>query len=80
MKVGDRVKLTSQLVNPESNWLPVEHGMEAGLEGEIVLLNLNGPDKRYHQIHVKWDNGRGLALFPSDPFVVLTGNEDAQAV
>ena len=79
MKVGDRVKLTGQLVNPDSNWLPVEHGMEAGLEGEIVFLNFNGPE-RYHQIHVNWDNGRSLALFPKDPFVVLAGNEDAQAV
>jgi len=72
MKIGDRVRLTGKLVNPDSNWMPVEDGMEPGLEGTIFHLMLEGPPE-YHQISVKWDNGRGLGLFPSDPFEVIQG-------
>ena len=70
MKVGDRVRLTGKLVNSDSTWMPVETGMEPGLEGTITHLIPDG-DERWHQIGVRWDNGRGLGLFPGDPFVVV---------
>lgn len=44
--------------------------LEPGLEGEIVHLNLSGP-KEFHQISVRWDNGRSLGLFLNDPFIVI---------
>lgn len=69
-RVGGRVRLTGQLVNPDSTWLPVEEGMTEGLEGTIVHVMLDGP-REYHQIQVNWDNGRSLGLVPSDPFILL---------
>lgn len=71
MKIGDRVRLTAPMTNPDSNWMPVEKGMPAGLEGTIVHLSLEGP-RDWHQVSVKWDNGRGLALMPyADSFEVI---------
>lgn len=78
MKIGDRVTLTGPLVNPENKFMPSEKGMDAGLEGTIFHLNLEGPEE-FHQISVKWDNGRTLGLFPSDPFIV-TPQEGAPSV
>jgi hypothetical protein len=69
MKIGDRVKLTGHLVNPGSEWMPVEKDMEPGLEGTIV--NIYEHKLGFGQIKVNWDNGRGLGLFPTDPFIVL---------
>ncbi len=77
MKVGDRVRLTGRLVNPGSKWMPVEEGMEPGLEGEICYLCLDGP-RDWHSIGVRWDNGRGLNLLPDDPFFVVPAKEEVQ--
>lgn len=69
--VGRRIKLTAPMTNPDSKWMPVEEGMPAGLEGTVVLVNFDGP-KEWHQVSVKWDNGRSLALMPYvDSYVVL---------
>ena len=70
MKVGDRVRLTGQLVNPDSKLMPVETGMEPGLEGTVVHVTNHSEG----QIKVNWDNGRSIGLFPTDPFVVITGD------
>lgn len=71
-KVGQRVKLTAAMTNPDSNWMPVEKGMPAGLEGTITYVGMDGP-KEWHQLGVNWDNGRTLSLLPGkDSFVVLT--------
>lgn len=78
-EVGQRVKLLAPMVNPNSSWMPVEEGMPANLEGTITHVNFDGP-REFHQICVRWDNGRGLALMPySDLFVVLP-NESTPAV
>lgn len=69
MKVGDRVRLTGKLLNPGSDWMP-EEDLQPGLGGEIVHLMLEGPEE-WHQISVRWDNGRSLGLFPKDPFIVI---------
>jgi hypothetical protein len=63
-RIGQRVRLVAPLVNEDSDWMPVEEGMPAGLEGTIVYLNLNGPEDM-QQIGVRWDNGRTLNLLPS---------------
>jgi hypothetical protein len=62
-KVGDRIKLLSQMKNSNSKWMPVEDGMEPGLEGTIDYVNFSGP-REFHQIGVKWDNGRSLSILP----------------
>jgi hypothetical protein len=62
-KVGDRVRLTGPMVNSNSTWKPVEDGMPVGLLGTVVHVNDEGPAE-WHQISVKWDNGRSLALLP----------------
>lgn len=69
MKLGDRVRLTGQLVNPGSDCMP-EKGMEPGLEGTIIHIYQH--KEGFGQIKVSWDNGRGLGLFPTDPFIVLS--------
>lgn len=75
--VGRRIKLTAPMTNPDSKWKPVEDGMPAGLEGTIVLVNFDGP-RDWHQIHVKWDNGRSLALMPYvDSYALLPEPEGA---
>jgi hypothetical protein len=72
MNIGDRVRLTGPLVNPDSKSMPVEKGMDAGLEGTIVHLTRQNENDTVSHIKVNWDNGRSLGLFPSDPFVVIT--------
>lgn len=62
-QVGDRIRLLSPMVNENSSWMPVEHGMPAGLEGTVVHVNFDGPSD-WHQIFVRWDNGRSLAIMP----------------
>jgi len=75
--IGDRVRLTAPMINENSSWMPVEQGMPAGLEGTINWLSLDGP-REWHQIGVKWDNGRSLNLIPGkDSFVVLSETADA---
>jgi hypothetical protein len=75
--IGRRIKLTAPMTNPNSKWMPVEEGMPAGLEGTIVLVNFDGPIE-WHQIHVKWDNGRSLALMPYvDAYELLPKPEGA---
>jgi len=69
--VGDRVRLLRDMTNPGSKVLPTEEGMPAGLEGTIVYVSLDGP-RDWHQIGVKWDNGRTLNLLPGvDAFSVI---------
>jgi len=68
--VGKRVRLVSPMVNPDSQWKPVEDEMPAGLEGTIYAVNSSGPVE-YHQLSVRWDNGRTLALLPHDTFQIL---------
>lgn len=71
VKVGDRIRLLAPMRNPDSKWMPVEEGMPAGLEGTITHINLEGP-REWHQVSVKWDNGRSLALMPYvDAYEVL---------
>lgn len=78
--VGRRIRLTAPMTNPDSKWMPVEQDMPAGLEGTIVLVNFDGP-KDWHQIHVKWDNGRSLALLPGvDAYTLLPEPEGAAHV
>jgi hypothetical protein len=81
-EVGDRVRLTAPMVNENSAWMPVEQDMPAGLEGAVVIVSMTGP-KEFHQISVRWDNGRGLGLIPhTDKFVVISQQEipDAHTV
>jgi hypothetical protein len=73
MKIGDRVRLTGKLVNPGSDLMPVEKGMEPGLEGTVVHITEH--NEGWGQIKVNWDNGSGLGLFPTDPFIVLNNLE-----
>jgi len=77
MQVGDRVRLTGQLVNPDSTWMPVETGMEPGLEGTVIHVTTHSEGLLVWaspgQIKVNWDNGRTIGLFPTDPFVVIAG-------
>lgn len=69
--IGKRIRLLRQMTNPDSKWMPVEDGMPAGLEGTIRDASFDGPAD-FHQILVRWDNGRSLALLPHvDSFVVL---------
>jgi hypothetical protein len=71
VKVGDRIKLTAPLTNKNSTWMPVEEGMPAGLEGVVVHVNFEGP-REWHQISVKWDNGRALGVMPyTDSYEVI---------
>jgi hypothetical protein len=76
--VGKRIQLIGPLVNSNSQWMPVEQDMPIGLTGTVFHANFDGP-KEFHQISVRWDNGRSLGLFPTDPFVVLEDNNDIQA-
>ena len=77
--VGKRVRLLAPMVNENSNWMPVEAGMPAGLEGTIYAVNVDGP-REWHQISVKWDNGRGLALMPyKDVFEVFEAKKEVTA-
>lgn len=75
--VGSRVRLDAPMRNPDSKWMPVEEDMPAGLEGTIVAVNSGGP-REYHQISVRWDNGRSLALMPyEDRYTILAPAEVA---
>lgn len=80
VRVGQRVRLLRPMTNPDSKWMPVEDGMPAGLEGTVVHVNFDGP-KEWHQVSVKWDNGRALALMPYvDFYAVLPALEGAANV
>lgn len=69
--IGKRVRLTGPMRNKNSDWMPVEKDMPVGLEGVVVAVNDEGP-REWHQISVRWDNGRGLALMPYvDSYMVL---------
>lgn len=71
LKVGSRVKLLRQMTNPGSKWMPVEKDMPAGLTGTVTYCDLSGPS-RWHQVSVRWDNGRNIGLIPTvDAFEVL---------
>jgi len=71
LEVGKRVRLLAPMVNENSSWMPVEEGMPAGLEGTVVHVNFEGP-REWHQVSVRWDNGRSLGLMPYvDAYEVL---------
>jgi hypothetical protein len=73
--VGDRIRLTAPMINPDSKRLPVEPDMPVGLEGTVVYLSLDGPAE-WRQIGVQWDNGRTLSILPgTDKFVVFSSQE-----
>jgi hypothetical protein len=70
-EIGKRVRLLAPMVNESSKWMPVEDGMPAGLEGTIVCVSMDG-DREWHQVGVRWDNGRSLNLMPyADHFMVF---------
>jgi hypothetical protein len=60
---GQRIRLLAQMTNGNSSWLPVEDGMPGGLEGTVVGSSFVGPAD-FHQIYVRWDNGRSLSVMP----------------
>lgn len=70
MQVGDRIRLTAPLLNPDSPDIPVED-IPVGTEGTILNINLTGRQE-FQQIGVQWDNGSTLSLLPGDSYVVLT--------
>lgn len=71
VQVGDRVRLTAPMVNDNSDWMPVETDMPVGLLGTVVHVNFDGPHE-WHQISVRWDNGRRLGLMPyTDRFEIV---------
>lgn len=68
---GQRIRLLAPMTNDNSEWMPVENGMPPGMEGTVVGSNFVGPE-RFHQIWVRWDNGRSLSVMPySDRFELL---------
>lgn len=68
-KVGDRVRLTSRMVNTDSVWMP-EESLPVGSEGTVVSLFYGGrPEDR--QVGVRWDCGSCLALLAHDSFEVV---------
>lgn len=76
VKVGDRVKLTAPMLNPNSASTPVEKDMPVGVLGTVVYVSLEGP-KDLHQIGVRWDNGKTLNILPDvDSFVVVKDPAD----
>lgn len=78
--VGRRIRLLAPMTNPDSKWMPVEEGMPAGLEGTVVHVNFDGP-REWHQVSVKWDNGRSLALMPYvDSYTLLPVAEEVESV
>ena len=79
VKVGDRIKLLSQMKNSNSKWMPVEDGMPAGLEGTVNYVSMDGP-REFHQIGVKWDNGRSLSILPGvDSYQIIEAPNDTNA-
>lgn len=75
--VGKRIKLLGTMLNPDSNWMPVED-IPIGTEGTIVFVNIHG-DRRYDQIGVVWDNDRSLCIFPyKDHYEIFNGSPVAQ--
>lgn len=69
MKIGDRVRLTGPMRNPDNPFIPVED-IPVGTEGTIYSLYLTGP-REFHQIGVEWDNGSTLSLMPTDSYIVI---------
>jgi hypothetical protein len=68
-KVGDRIRLTAPLRNPDSEAVPVE-SIPVGTEGTVDWVGA-WTDELTRQISVKWENGSGLILLPGDRFEVL---------
>ena len=76
-QVGDRIKLLAPMMNDNSDWMPVEKDMPVGLEGTVVHVNFKGP-RDFHQISVRWDNGRSLSILPyRDQFQILPPVKEA---
>lgn len=59
---GDRVRVTGRMPD-EPNPIPI------GTVGTVTEVLNEGT--QFAQMVVDWDNGRGLMLLPSDPFMVL---------
>jgi hypothetical protein len=66
VKVGDRVRMTGVMRDDPAP-------MEVGAEGTVTLVTEGVGYAGGGQIIVEWDNGRGLILLPSDPFIVIPG-------
>lgn len=64
---GDRVRVTGIMNDPQP--------LEVGLEGtvEMVTQPMYGMSG---QICVKWDNGRGLILLDTDPYMIVKRKEE----
>ena len=62
IKAGDRVRLTSKMVNPDSQWMP-EENLPVGSMGTVTRVYLEGSPE-FHQINVRWDSGSSLAIIP----------------
>jgi hypothetical protein len=72
---GQRIRLLGPMTNDGSPWMPVERGMNPGLEGTVVGSCFAGPE-RLHQIYVRWDNGRSLNVMPYvDRYVLLDAEQ-----
>jgi len=69
-KVGDRVRLLAPLINPDSDWLPVE-SLPVGTEGIVDWLG-EWTSELTKQIGVLWSGGRRLNLLPNDHFEVIS--------
>lgn len=63
IKKGNRLKLTSPILNNDSTWMPIERDMPVGLEGTVIKVS-EGYGNLY--IEMEWDNGRTLSLLGSD--------------
>lgn len=76
---GQRIRLLAPMTNDNSKWMPVEAGMPEGLEGTVVGSSFVGPAE-FHQIYVRWDNGRSLAVMPyKDRYVLLDAAQEGGA-
>jgi hypothetical protein len=67
-KKGDRIELLNMHDDPH----PIEVGTQGTVEDTQYL-----PYFKTHQVHVKWDNGRGLSLvMPPDQVKILVKEEE----
>lgn len=74
--VGKRIKLLGTMLNPDSNWMPMED-IPVGAEGTISFVSIHNSD--YDLIGVHWDCGRTLSILPyKDHYEIFNGSPVAQ--